>query len=46
MPQWPNRGGGGGGGGGLERVHGGGHDSYTLQCGLLGYFTSPDIDTR
>ena len=25
---------------------GGVHDSYTFQCGLVGYFTSPDIDTR
>ena len=28
------------------RVGGGVHDSYTLQCGLVGYFTSPGIDTR
>ena len=28
------------------RVGGGVHDSYTFQCGLVGYFTSPDIDTR
>ena len=25
---------------------GGVHDSYTFQCGLVGYFTSPGIDTR
>ena len=25
---------------------GGVHDSYTLQCGLVGSFTSPGIDTR
>ena len=30
--------------GGL-RVGGGVHDSYTFQCGLMGYFTSPGIDT-
>ena len=28
------------------RVGGGVHDSYTLQCGLVGSFTSPGIDTR
>ena len=28
------------------RVGGGVHDSYTFQCGLVGYFTSPVIDTR
>ena len=28
------------------RVGGGVHDSYTFQCGLVGSFTSPDIDTR
>ena len=28
------------------RVGGGVHDSYTFQCGLVGYFTSPGIDTR
>ena len=39
MPQWPNGGGGG-------RVGGGVHDSYTFQCGLVGSFTSPGIDTR
>ena len=39
MPQWPN------GGGGLEWVQGGVHDSYTCQCGLVGSFTSPGIDT-
>ena len=39
------RGGGGGGGGGV-RVGGGVHDSYTFQCGLVGSFTSPGIDTR
>ena len=33
------------GGGGGFRVGGGVHDSYTLQCGLVGYFTSPGIDT-
>ena len=27
------------------RVGGGVHDSYTFQCGLVGYFTSPGIDT-
>ena len=27
------------------RVGGGVHDSYTFQCGLVGSFTSPDIDT-
>ena len=27
-------------------VGGGVHDSYTFQCGLVGYFTSPGIDTR
>ena len=27
--------------------HGGGvHESYTFQCGLVGYFYSPDIDTK
>ena len=40
MPQWPNGGGGGGG-----RMGGGVHDSYTFQCGLVGFLTSPDIDT-
>ena len=25
---------------------GGGHDSYTFQCGLVGSFTSPGIATR
>ena len=25
---------------------GGVHDSYTFQCGLVGYFTSSGIDTR
>ena len=39
MPQWPN-------GGGGFRVGGGVHDSYTFQCGLVEYFTSPGIDTR
>ena len=34
------------GGGGGVRVGGGVHDSCTLQCGLVGYFTSPGIDTR
>ncbi len=28
------------------RVGDGIHDSYTFQCGLVGYFTSPGIDTR
>ena len=28
------------------RVCGGVHDSYTFQCGLVGSFTSPGIDTR
>ena len=28
------------------RVGGGVHDSYTFQCGLVGYFTSPGIDIR
>ena len=28
------------------RVGGGVHDSYTFQCGRVGYFTSPGIDTR
>ena len=28
------------------RVGGGVHNSYTFQCGLVGSFTSPDIDTR
>ena len=28
------------------RVGGGVHDSYTFQCGLVGYCTSPGIDTR
>ena len=28
------------------RVGGGVHDSYTFQCGLMGSFTSPGIDTR
>ena len=28
------------------RVGGGDHDSYTFQCGLVGYFSSPGIDTR
>ena len=28
------------------RVGGGVHDSYTFQCGLVGYFTSPGIYTR
>ena len=27
------------------RVGGGVHDSYTFQCGLVGSFTSPGIDT-
>ena len=36
MPQWPN-------GGGGFRVGGGVHDSYTFQCGLVDYFTSPGI---
>ena len=27
------------------RMGGGVHDSYTFQCGLVGYFTSPGIDT-
>ena len=27
-------------------AHGGVHDSYTFQCGLVGSFTSPGIDTR
>ena len=31
--------------GGLFRVVGGVHDSYTFQCGLVGYLTSPGIDT-
>ena len=34
------------GGGEFFRVGGGVHDSYTFQCGLVGYFTSPGIDTR
>ena len=25
---------------------GGVHDSYTFQCGLVGYFTSPGVYTR
>ena len=29
----------------MVRVGGGVHDSYTFQCGLVGYFTSPGIDT-
>ena len=33
-------------GGGEFRVGGGVHDSYTFQCGLVGSFTSPGIDTR
>ena len=28
------------------RVGGGVHDSYTFQCGLVGSFTSPGIDSR
>ena len=28
------------------RVGDGVHDSYTFQCGLVGSFTSPGIDTR
>ena len=28
------------------RVGGGVHDSYTFQCGQVGSFTSPGIDTR
>ena len=32
--------------GGVFRVGGGVHDSYTFQCGLVGSFTSPGIDTR
>ena len=28
------------------RMGGGVHDSYTFQCGLVGSFTSPGIDTR
>ena len=28
------------------RAGGGVHDSYTFQCGLVGSFTSPGIDTR
>ena len=36
MPQW----------GGGVRLGGGVHDSYTFQCGLVGSFTSPGIDTR
>ena len=28
------------------RVGGGVHDSYTFQCGLVGSFISPGIDTR
>ena len=28
------------------RVGGGVYDSYTFQCGLVGSFTSPGIDTR
>ena len=28
------------------RVGCGVHDSYTFQCGLVGSFTSPGIDTR
>ena len=31
---------------GRFRVGGGVHDSYTFQCGLVGSFTSPGIDTR
>ena len=27
------------------RVGGGVHDSYTFQCGLVGYFSSPGIHT-
>ena len=33
-------------GGGEFTVGGGVHDSYTFQCGLVGSFTSPGIDTR
>ena len=40
LPQWPN------GGGEGVRVGGGVHDSYTFQCGLVGSFTPPGIDTR
>ena len=29
-----------------ELESGGVHDCYTLQCGLVGHFTSPGIDTR
>ena len=32
--------------GSFFRVGGEVHDSYTFQCGLMGYFTSHDIDTR
>ena len=32
--------------GSFFRVGGGVHDSYTFQCGLVGYFTSSGIDTR
>ena len=32
--------------GSFFRVGGGVHDSYTFQCGLVGSFTSPGIDTR
>ena len=28
------------------RVGGGVHDSYTFQCGLVGSFTSPGLDTQ
>ena len=31
---------------GSFRVGGEVHDSYTFQCGLVGSFTSPGIDTR
>ena len=32
--------------GSFFRVSSGVHDSYTFQCGLVGSFTSPGIDTR
>ena len=28
------------------RIGDGVHDNYTFQCGLVGYFTYPDRDTR
>ena len=35
-----------GGTSGGFRAGSGVHDSYTFQCGLVGYFISPGIDTR